>query len=198
MKLKTKLTKMEKSQTDQPNVIAFCSHDKGKYKNTFLGGDEAIFSNWYPSKFIFSQEDFMKYLGVKAKSQEFVSVEQAMMFGKAMLFNDIDVAVEILKSDNQKEIRELGRKVQNYNEVTWNDRRYNYVKGLILEKFKQNPDLLDILKKTGTITLVEGAWYDKIWGVGLRDTDSLIQDPTNWKGQNLLGKALMEVRELLQ
>ncbi len=183
---------------DQPKIIAFCTHDKKKYKNTFLGGDEAVFSNWYPSKFTFTQSQFLKYLGVKAKSQEFISVEQAMMFGKAILFNDFEIAAEILKSDNQKVIRELGRKVKNYNEITWNNARYNYVKGLILEKFKQNPDLYTILEKTGDIILVEGAWYDKIWGVGLKDTDPLIQDQKNWKGENLLGKCLMEVRESLK
>jgi len=181
----------------EKQIIAFCSHNKNKYTNTFLGGDEAIFSNWYVSPFTFTKEDFKNYLGINAKQQNFVSVEQAMMFGKAILFKDFEVATEILKTNDQKVIRELGRKVKNYNEIDWQNKRYNYVKGLILEKFKQNDVLLQILKKTGNKTLVEGAWYDKIWGVGLADTDPLIQDPKNWKGQNLLGKCLMEVRDLL-
>lgn len=178
-------------------IIAFCSHDRNKYINTFLKGDEAIFSNWYFSKFTFTKKDFMKYLNVVSVSQTFLSVEQGMMYGKAVLFGDLKIASLILKSKDQKQIRELGRKVENYDDDIWLNKRYDYVKGLILEKFKQNPDLLAILKKTGTKILVEGAWYDKIWGVGLKDTDPLIQDEKNWKGHNLLGKCLMEVRNML-
>ena len=178
-------------------MIPFCSHDKTKYTNTLLKGDEAIFSNWYPSPITFSTLQFYNTLNVKIGPQTFANVEQGMMYGKAVLFNDFLIASKILKTISPKVVRELGRKVKNYDEETWTNVKYNYVKELILEKFKQNDDLLQILKKTGNMILVEGAWYDKIWGVGLKDTDPKIQDPTLWLGQNLLGKALMEVRTIL-
>ena len=181
----------------ETQIIAFCSHNKNKYNNTFLGGDEAIFSNWYPSTFTFSKEDFIKYLGVDSEKKTFVSVEQGLMFGKAILFEDTDLSMKIMKTDDPKIIKDFGRKVKGYDQDIWASHRYYYATGLILEKFKQNDDLLQILKKTGSATLVEGAWYDDVWGVGLKDTDPLIHDQKNWKGQNLLGKCLMKARDLL-
>lgn len=65
-------------------------------------------------------------------------------------------------------------------------------------KFSQNKDLLDILKETGNRTIVEASPLDKIWGVGLHYDDDAILAESNWVGKNLLGKALMDVRDLLQ
>lgn len=178
-------------------MIPFCSHNKAKYENTLLKGNEAVFSNWYPSPLTFSSEQFMEFLGIETHDQKFENVEQGMMYGKAVLFGDMKIANKILLSNSSKEFRELGRQVKGYVEEDWSNKRYDYVKELILEKFKQNPDLLQILKSTKDLVLVEGAWYDKVWGVGIGDTDPSIQDPKLWKGQNLLGKALMEVRNIL-
>ena len=51
------------------------------------------------------------------------------------------------------------------------------------------------LEKTGNKILVEGSPLDRIWGVGLHYKDNKILDENNWRGKNLLGKALMEVRK---
>ena len=50
---------------------------------------------------------------------------------------------------------------------------------------------------TKNAILVEAAPYDRIWGVGMRSNDPNIRDPKKWKGQNILGFALMKVRENL-
>ena len=36
------------------------------------------------------------------------------------------------------------------------------------------------------------------WGIGLGITDSRNQNPDNWTGENLLGFALMEVRDKIK
>lgn len=59
----------------------------------------------------------------------------------------------------------------------------------------QNPILKEILLRTGNLELVEGSSYDAIWGVKLDWMSDEILDRNNWRGSNLLGKALMEVRE---
>lgn len=51
---------------------------------------------------------------------------------------------------------------------------------------------------TGSRILVEASPVDKIWGIGMKDSQPDVQNPALWKGQNLLGFALMEVRDLLQ
>ena len=50
---------------------------------------------------------------------------------------------------------------------------------------------------TGTAILAECAVKDRIWGIGLSMKDLKRFDITQWRGQNLLGYALMEVRKRL-
>ena len=54
------------------------------------------------------------------------------------------------------------------------------------------------LLDTGNLVLVEPSARDKVWGVGLAENDPLIENEKNWKGQNLLGKALMDIRAELR
>ena len=53
------------------------------------------------------------------------------------------------------------------------------------------------MKEQKHLILVEGSPVDPIWGVGLHFDDDLILDEKNWKGQNLLGKCLMQARKKL-
>jgi len=66
-----------------------------------------------------------------------------------------------------------------------------------MDKFGSNPYLKDILLSTGNKTIVEASPFDTIWGIGLHWKDDKVLDEKNWNGQNLLGKALMEVRKRL-
>ena len=54
-----------------------------------------------------------------------------------------------------------------------------------------------ILFSTNNKILVEASPYDTIWGIGQNADAINSKDPHNWKGENLLGFALMEVRDLL-
>jgi len=87
--------------------------------------------------------------------------------------------------------------VPNYNDAEWASVRFEIVKDLNRQKFLQNEELQTVLLETGDSILVEGAGYDRVWGAGLSTTHADIQDPTKWRGQNLLGKLLMELREEL-
>ena len=65
-------------------------------------------------------------------------------------------------------------------------------------KFSQNPHLRNYLINTGNRILVEASPYDRIWGIGISEKDAVQETPNNWRGLNLLGFALMEVRDRLQ
>ena len=121
---------------------------------------------------------------------KFNSSEQALMWTKANIFQDSIVAENILSTTNQKRIRELGRTVKNYDDVIWSKDRYNIMVDILYAKFSQNYDLMNKLLSTEKADLFEASPYDKIWGIGSSDVNII-------NGENLLGKALMEVRNKL-
>lgn len=154
-------------------------------KFTFFWKNRSPFSNWYPSIFTWNGITFTRG-------------EQYMMYRKAMLFNDISIAADILKTDNPAEHKRLGRLVKNYNETIWSEHRVDIVVEGLIEKFKQNDKLKQVLLSTGNTIIAEASPVDKIWGIGLTEDDPLAQNINSWKGQNLLGIALMRVRDVIQ
>jgi hypothetical protein len=65
-------------------------------------------------------------------------------------------------------------------------------------KFSQNKELKTYLLATQGCVLVEAAPRDKIWGIGMGENNVNIANPSKWKGANLLGKALMQVRDQIK
>ena len=141
-------------------------------------------SNWYPAPFTLD-------------GQHFTSVEQYMMYRKAITFGDTETAQAILSTDNVGKIKALGRSVLGYSETVWNGIRQIVVYRALLEKFRQNPDLKAQLLATHPHTLAECAPQDKIWGIGMTMHDEYRFEPDLWPGQNLLGFTLMMVRDEL-
>ncbi len=142
-------------------------------------------SNWYLSEFTVD--------GVS-----FSSMEQYMMYKKAVLFEDTDIAAQIMDTDDVVAIKEFGRRVSGYNDSVWNGMRQVIIYKGLIEKFRQNKDLLKALLNTGNNILAECAVNDHIWGIGLSMTDDRRNDINAWKGQNLLGYSLMLVRDELR
>lgn len=125
----------------------------------------------------------------------FNSVEQYMMYKKAMTFKNFGIAKEILNTKDPATIKELGRSVTNYDDKFWNGIRQIIVYEGLYQKFSQNEDLKIQLKNTKDSILAECAVNDLIWGIGLSMTDPNRFDPSKWKGKNLLGYTLMMVRD---
>lgn len=142
-------------------------------------------SNWYLSDFVFGDVKFS-------------SAEQYMMYRKAMVFGDTDIAGEILETDNAGKIKALGRSVKNYDERVWDGLRQVIVYKGLVQKFAQNDELKKRLLDTGEDILAECAVQDKIWGIGLSMKDERRFDMDKWQGRNLLGFALMCVRDELR
>ena len=117
-----------------------------------------------------------------------------MIQKKAIYFGDEDIAEEILSTDDPSEIKALGRNVSNFDSTSWNGVRQIIVYEGLCAKFSQNEELKEKLKATGDAVLAECALNDLIWGIGLSMEDD-ISDVSEWRGQNLLGFALMMVRE---
>lgn len=120
-----------------------------------------------------------------------------MMAKKASLFNDDQSVERILKADKPGEVKDIGRRIQNFDEQLWNKEKFRIVVEGSTEKFGQNIRLKDFLLATKRKVLVEASPTDVIWGIGLAQDAKQIEDPHTWRGQNLLGFALMEAREAL-
>ena len=121
-----------------------------------------------------------------------------MMAGKARLFRDDEMLAEILASASPAEAKQVGRKIRNFDEAAWKAARFDIVVAGNLGKFGQNPALERFLLDTGERVLVEASPHDRIWGIGMDARDPGAMDPRAWRGSNLLGFALMEVRSRLR
>ena len=108
----------------------------------------------------------------KIDSIRFSSMEQYMMYKKAIIFEDTEIAKKILKTKDVSGIKALGRQVSNYNDTYQNGVRQIIVYKGLIAKFSQNDDLKKRLLNTGNDILVECAVQDKIRGIGLSMKDA--------------------------
>ncbi|BFZ16847.1 hypothetical protein BsWGS_19886 [Bradybaena similaris] len=148
---------------------------------------DSCFSQWYPSMF-------------RVDGQSYYCAEQYMMHQKALICQDHEAAAKMLRCRDPAEMKKLGRSVKNWDlhGQTWEDRCFDVVKRGNLHKFSQNLALKAQLLATDGKQLVEASPVDTKWGIGLAKENSLAWNQSTWKGKNLLGKALTEVREELK
>lgn len=173
------------------NMSRYIETVKGHYEtDEYVFFWSGPFSNWEPSTF---------YMMLGRSPVQFNCAEQAMMFMKAQFFNDTETGKKILEAKSPKRQKELGRLVKNYDESDWVSVREYISQEFLLRKFFQNPKLLRLLRDTGNKHLVEASPYDAVWGIKMGiDKYPAILDRSNWKGLNLLGESLMQVRQILR
>lgn len=168
------------------------AYTKGVPQTFMLFWKASPASDGQASKSCFSQWWFSDF---RSAEHVYCCMEQFMMANKAELFEDENIRQQILKSSDPKQIKALGRKVKNFDEKTWNEVKYSIVLNGNFLKFTQDPKLRDFLLSTNDHILAEASPYDRIWGIGMDEKHEHAQIPVKWKGQNLLGFALMEVRD---
>ena len=151
-----------------------------------------MFSNFFPSSFK------MNHTCIGDSTQEHVydTSEQAIMHIKACLMGDTESATAILGMGKKPlACKKQGRKVRPWNEELWQQSVEKIAVAVLLAKFSQNEALRAKLVNTGSSTLAEAAPHDRIWGIGLSIASA--KTGQQWKGRNLLGNALMQVRNEL-
>ena len=145
---------------------------------------KSCLSQWWPVEFTVEGETYR-------------SAEHFMMVGKARLFDDEDAARRILDAGDPQLAKKLGRTVRGFDPATWAEQCFDVVVRGNEAKFGQHPDLAAFLRSTAPAVLVEASPSDAIWGIGLAAADPRAATPSTWAGTNLLGFALMAVRDRL-
>lgn len=176
--MKYKIDKLSEKQND---FLFFWGHQPSR-DGTIT---KTCFSQWWMSSF-------------KVDGIEYKSAEHFMMAKKAALFEDFEIMNKIIKANSPADVKKLGREVKNYNDTIWLENRYEIVKTGNFYKFSQNLELHKFLLNTNEKILVEASPVDAIWGIGLASDHKNANNPKEWKGLNLLGFALMEVRDELK
>ncbi len=151
----------------------------------FFWGPDNCLSQWHASSFTDGEHTF-------------ATAEHYMMWRKAVLFDDHHTAERVLAADHPRAARDLGRQVSDFDQATWEANRSGIVVDGNTLKFAQHDDLRTYLLGTGERVLVEASPLDQIWGIGLHADDPRAADPAQWRGLNLLGFALRDVREILR
>ena len=145
---------------------------------------KSCFSQWFESSF-------------KVNGVQFLTAEHYMMAEKARLF-DPEMVDQIIACKTAAEAKKLGRQVRNFDNDIWLEQREQIVIEANIHKFSQNPALKEFLLNTKDRFLVEASPVDAIWGIGMAADHKDIYNPEKWRGLNLLGFALMEVRDKLR
>lgn len=164
----------------KPEYLMFWGHQPARDGRV----TPSCFSQWFPTPF---EVDGVSY----------ASAEHYMMAGKARLFDDAQTLERILVAPTPADAKQLGRQVQGFDGAQWDAACFDIVVRGNLAKFSQHPALGEFLLATGEQVLVEASPVDRIWGIGLAAEDKKASQPEKWRGLNLLGFALMEVRSAL-
>jgi ribA/ribD-fused uncharacterized protein len=146
--------------------------------------DKSCFSQWFPAAF-------------EVAGETYATAEHWMMAEKARLFGSDDVRQRIIAAKHPAEAKKLGRQVRDFDPQVWDAQKYALVVTGNYHKFSQHAELRDYLLTTQSRVLVEASPVDAIWGIGLAAEHPDATQPAAWPGQNLLGFALMEVRDEL-
>lgn len=146
---------------------------------------KSCFSQWWPSTF-------------HVEGHVYLTAEHWMMASKAKLFGDDEIISEILEAPTPAEAKKLGRKVKDFDADLWEQHKFQIVVEGNFHKFTQHPALKIFLLKTDEKVLVEASPVDAVWGIGMAEDNPEVFNPQSWRGENLLGYALMEVRDQLK
>ena len=145
---------------------------------------KSCFSQWWEVEFT-------------VENKTYKTAEHWMMAEKARLFKDEEIRDKILTVNHPNDAKKLGRKVKNFDPKIWDEKKYEIVVEGNYHKFSQHESLRQFLINTKDRIIVETSPVDTIWGIGLHQDDEKAMNPNLWKGQNLLGFALLEVRDRL-
>lgn len=146
---------------------------------------DGVFSQWAPSPFFY-------------RGMEFCTAEQFMMFGKAAVFGDDVNMKNILATTSPRRQKQFGRQIKDYDDDRWLEFACPVVLLGTFLKFSQiHLFQIQMQSSTEVELYVEASPHDKRWGIGLALDNPDRLDFSKWDGDNLLGQAITDVRNLI-
>lgn len=175
-------SKKGKAKTTKDNKHNGTNAIKCTDEYVYFYSDKSPFSNWNITPHI-------KYKGL-----EFSNSEALFMYLKAVVFRDDEMAKLIIPL-NPRGAKACARLVRNYSESIWEKERENAMYIALKAKFDASQDFRDALlaDEYRGKTFVEASPSDDIWGIKRSVEDAY--NGASWRGLNLLGKLLTELRD---
>jgi ribA/ribD-fused uncharacterized protein len=172
---KEKIKKIKLTKTDEPEPVLFHGADesKGEYRN---------FSN-------------MSEHRIEIDGIMYPSVEHYFQAMKSKEFKDDEMYEKILKAKTTKAVKALGKKVKGFEKEIWDDKKDEIMFRGIKAKFVQHPALRKQLEETGDKMIGEADARNTYWGIGTSMASEKSKHPAKWRGQNRIGKMLMDLRK---
>jgi len=176
------------------------------YGHTLDCGEKRVFSNFFDQSqapFIFEVPEQFFTFGVTREDRmvRCCVSEMAIMVCKAAMMGDERSYFTMRDSTDKltpSKIKMLGRKVKKFNKSLWIRWVCSVAFQVVYQKFSKSPALQPTLLKTGDVILAEATQKDCNWGIGIDMGHPNTQIPSQWKGTNILGWALMEARNVLR
>lgn len=163
----------------------FGKNGKKKYQFEIDGYNYMNVEQYFQAqKFMMPESsDHMAYVNIicsaDSPSKIFMLGQQKCKYGYASKW-------VINKKTNNELVNDV---IENYSHISirpnWDTIKVDVMKCGLIAKFNQNPTLRELLLSTGSNDIIENSPRDSFWGVG-----------KDGNGENMLGKLLMEVREL--
>lgn len=144
-------------------------------------GETSCLSNFFPCK-------------IGMMGQIFNCSEQAYQYMKCIACGKEETAHKIMLLSLPREIKNKGDKTDST--PKWENMKLEKMEEIVVQKFLQNPDLLQKLCDTGNYTLYE-ATSNLYWGCGLR-LNSRLWSSGMVPGKNHMGQILMNVRDKMR
>ncbi|NOU98590.1 DUF1768 domain-containing protein [Paenibacillus sp. LMG 31457] len=127
--------------------------------------------------------NFAKY-SIVINNKEWATNEH---YFQAQKYVGTEYEEEIRLASTPMEAAKLGRDRKKPLRNDWEECKVQIMRDAIIAKVDQHENIKSILLSTGNCTIIEHTINDSYWG-----------DGANFKGQNMLGKLLMEVRNSLE
>ena len=191
-----KLREMWTTQSGRSSVIGFYGHtgDRTGYE---------CFSNFFdqtecPFDFVIPREMFAFPVEEQDRAVKCTFSEKSIMLYKAAVMGDRDSYKRIAEATTPVAAKKLGRSVRGFDDELWSRIVCTVALDVVYQKFSNTSSIREVLLGTGQKLLAEATHNDRNWGIGIDLGDERVQTPASWQGTNILGWALMEVRDALR